>query len=63
MSCLCVRLGGGDIPELEAGEEAEGRECEGLHLSVWGVLVWWEEKGLSGTLTVYTFGDGVDNVY
>jgi hypothetical protein len=36
VSGICVGLGGGDEPELEAGEKAKGRECEGLHLGVWG---------------------------
>lgn len=42
VACLWVGvgLGGGDVPELEAGEEAKGRESEGLHLGVWWVLVW-----------------------
>lgn len=49
VACLWLGAGGGDVPELEAGEEAKGRESEGLHLGVWGVLVWWAVEGLSGS--------------
>lgn len=50
VGCLWVGVGGrGDLPELEAGKEAKGRESEGLHLGLWGVLGWWVVEGLSGT--------------